>query len=323
MQNSQKKYYFRNIIIFIFAALSIKDAYGSDRVRIAGSHAMYPIVTAVAERFSYETGEKAPIVEAIGTGGGIKVFCGGTGKRFSDMVVASRPMSKAEKQFCLKNGVTYIHEIQFGFDGIVLAHAVNKRNFSVHLQDLRMAFGNSDQLPLKWSDIDAKLPKRFIRIYGPSPASGTREALETLLSGSEKSFSIREDGPYINASDQENVIARKLVIEPGAIGVFSYGFYEKNHDRLRALRIDGIRPRYEAIVSGQYPLSRALYIYIKNSPDTVSKNFKLFIKVLLDPLTSGPQGYLREYGFIALPTEKHHAVREEALQFIEKFHNSN
>lgn len=321
MYNSKKRNpLFYIILVLILAGISSCSLRATDRVRVAGSHAMYPIVTAVAERYSYETGEKAPIVEATGTGGGIKVFCSGNGKRFADMVVASRPMSQAEKEFCVRNGVMDIHEIMFGFDGIVLAHSIFKKGFSVSMPELRMAFNNSEDPPLLWSDIHRKLPVRLIRIYGPPATSGTREALEMLLGEGEKNFSIRKDGQYVDASDQENVIAQKLMIESGAIGVFSYGFYEKNHDRLRAVRIERIRPHYQAIVKGQYPLSRSLYVYLKKSSSNISKSLFSFVEALLDPLTSGPQGYLRAYGFIALPYEKHQDMRVKALHFLERNH---
>jgi phosphate transport system substrate-binding protein len=313
------------IVIFYLLLLSPAHPARAERVRIAGSNAMYPLMTAVVERFTYETGERSPIVEATGTGGGIKIFCSGNGQRFPDIITASRPMTQAEKAFCAKNGVTAIHEIQFGFDGIVLAHILNGTNrntFSIQLQELRMALGQSDHLPnnhhlpQQWSDIHPRLPNRLIHVFGPPSSSGTRETLEMLLAAGDKHFSFREDGRYINAADQENMIVQKLLIEPDAVGVFSYGFYQKNRNRLHALAINGIQPNYHTIVSGQYPLSRPLFIYIKRCSSVVCKNLNSFIEFLLDPLTSGPTGYLREYGLIALSSEKHEDVRQRALHFL-------
>ena len=309
------------LLMSVFIMTNTSTAMVSDRIRVAGSTSMYPLMTAVAERYAYETDKPSPIIEATGTGGGIKVFCNGIGKRFPDIVAASRPMSVVEREFCATNGIHDILEIHLGFDGIVLAQSLKGRPFSIKQADLKTALGKGSieqPAPQKWSDVQSNLPQAYIKIFGPPSTSGTKEALETLLAADDKTFTLRDDGHYVDASDQESVIAQKLLIEHKTIGVFSYGFYEKNLDHLRALRINGYRPTYKNIISGQYPLSRPLYIYIKICPAERYGMLKSFLMALLDPATSGTDGYLRSYGFIAHPRTKHQQIVKLASQFIER-----
>ena len=311
------------VIMSLFEVSPImRKAQALERIRVAGSISMYPLMTAVAERYAYETDNPAPIIEATGTGGGIKVFCNGTGKRFPDIVAASRPMSTAERQFCATNGIDHILEIQLGFDGIVLAQTLKGKPFSIKQQDLMTALAaiapnSQSPAPRKWSDVQKSLPSYYIKVFGPPSTSGTKEALETLLAADDNTFKLRDDGHYIEASDQESVIAQKLLIEFKAIGVFSYGFYSKNLDRLRAVRVNGYRPSYKNIVSGRYPLSRPLFIYIKGNIKENYDTLTSFMTALLDPATSGPEGYLCSYGFIPHPQQRHEQIVNKLRQFIE------
>ena len=301
---------------------------------IVGSSTAYPIFAAAAERVGRGNELITPVVEATGTGGGIKLFCGGIGLDTPDIVMASRRMKDSERAACAENHVDDIREIMIGYDGIVIANSRNAPRLSLSRDDLYRARAREVPSPTRpdrlvanpyqtWRQINPKLPDLPIRILGPPPTSGTRDilverllqsacmespALSGLFETDRDQFNhhcqaLREDGAYVNAGENDARLVRKLFNDPDALGIFGYNFLDRNRDRLQAASVDGIEPRFELIESGTYPLSRPLFLYAKLQHARVVRGLDDFLQTLLAPETSGPDGYLIDQGLIPLPVE--------------------
>ena len=262
-----------------------------DQIRIVGSSTVFPFAAAVAEEFGKITDNKTPVVESTGSGGGLKLFCAGVGVDYPDITNASRRIKASEVERCASNGVTDITEVQIGFDGIVLANAKTAEPFSINLQQLFLALakevpqdGGMVANPNRnWSDIDAALPAVEIEVLGPPPTSGTRDAfVELAMEGGCKTFpaiealekevkaqyktichAIREDGAFVEAGENDNLIVQKLKANPGALGIFGYSFLDQNRDKVQGSAIDGIEPDFDTIADGSYPVSRSMYFYLE------------------------------------------------------------
>ena len=324
------------LVAVAFAA----PAVARDQIRIVGSSTVYPFTTAVAEQFGKTSGMKTPVVESTGTGGGMKLFCAGVGAGHPDFTNASRAIKKGEFEDCVKNGVTEIVEIKVGFDGIAMADSVKGANMSLTKKQIFQALakqvpdkdGNLIANPYKmWSDIDPSLPAQKIEVYGPPPTSGTRDSfaelvmekgaegfdsLKALKKSDAKAFeavwkSMREDGPFVEAGENDNLIVQKLVGNPNAIGIFGFANVAEN-PQIRALAVDGVVPTMETIASGEYKVARPLFVYAKKQHVGVIPGMVEFIAEFTSDKATGEDGYLVEKGLIALPGEEGAKVREAA-----------
>jgi phosphate transport system substrate-binding protein len=311
------------------------SAFARDQIRAVGSSTVYPFTTAVAEQFGKAGGGKTPVVESTGTGGGLKLFCAGVGEDSPDIANASRPIKKAEFEDCQKNGVTDIVEIKIGLDGIVLAHGKSAPDFSVSQEDVFMAL--AEQVPdvetaalvpnkaMTWQDVYPDFPANKIEVLGPPPTSGTRDAfLELFVEKGAKGFgslrdlknadeangtkvyekiwkSLRKDGAYIDAGENDNLIVQKLEANTNAVGVFGYSFLDQNKSKIKSVLVDGIEPTYENIANGTYPGSRSLYIYVKKAHVGVVPGIKEFLAEYVSPKALGEDGYLVSKGLISMP----------------------
>ncbi len=311
-----------------------------DYVWAAGSSTVFPFSTRVAENFSKKTGKKSPKVESLGTGGGIKMFCGGAGEKFPDIANASRPMKKSEFQACQKAGVRDIVEIKIGFDGIVVAADKKAPDYNFKLEQLYMGLadqsvrGNANvKNPYKtWKDVNGALPANRILVYGPPPTSGTRDAfvelameggaakipfLAKLKTSDEKKFKatvspMRTDGGWVDAGENDNAIVGTIEKTPNALGVFGFSFLEENASRIKGAAVNGVKPSPQTIASGQYPLSRSLYIYVKKSQVGVTPGLKEFVSEFVSDSATGRGGYLQGRGLIPLPPPQHQAMKGKA-----------
>lgn len=296
------------------------------QIRAVGSSTVYPFTTAVAEQFVRKNPQfKPPIVESTGTGAGMKLFCAGVGAQHPDIENASRRIKASEVANCKANGVTNIVEIKVGIDGIVLAESKKAANFDVSPRDIYAAlaatpFGKPNQAKT-WKDVNPKLPATPIRVYGPPPTSGTRDALTELLLDAgcntnpamkalKKSdeakhkavcTKVREDGAYIEAGENDNLIVQKIEANPGSVGIFGYSYFEENQNQLGALTINGVAPTYDSISAFKYPAARPLFIYVKGAHVKAVPGLKEFIAEYSKESTWGPQGYLARRGLIAAP----------------------
>ncbi len=324
------------IAIFCSASSMVAAQNARDQIRAVGSSTVFPFTTTVAENFARTSGIKAPIVESTGTGGGFRLFCAGVGTQHPDLSNASRAITKSEIETCTKNGVTAITEVKIGFDGIVLAVKKGAPKFDVTRQQVWLALAR--QVPKngqlvanphqRWSDIDPKLPNIAIEVMGPPPTSGTRDAfVEMVMDFGCKDFAeikavadsraraqacaaIREDGKFIEAGENDNLIVQRLVAGQGvAIGIFGYSFLEENIDKLQAKHVDGVEPSFENISEGKYPVSRSMFVYVKNAHAGVIPGLREFVSEYVSDRSMGENGYLEKKGLIPLPKAEREKVR--------------
>jgi phosphate transport system substrate-binding protein len=296
----------------ILAAAAATAADARDQIRVVGSSTVFPFSTAVAEQFGRSTDFQTPVVESTGSGGGMKLFCAGVGTEHPDITNASRRMKAKEFKLCAENGVTEVTEAIVGFDGIVIANAKGGPELAVSREQLVMALAKQDTMPAMWSDVDPSLPAIKIEVLGPPPSSGTRDAFEELVmhEGCEGAgiecdgISIREDGAYIEAGENDNLIVSKLEANPNAVGVFGFSFLDQNSDKLQGALVDGVEPTFDNIAGGDYPVSRSLYFYIKNAHVGVIPGLQEYADEFMSEAAAGEEGYLVDKGLIPLPEDE-------------------
>lgn len=315
---------------------SAEAAGARDQIRIVGSSTVYPFTTSVAEQFvNTHAGVKAPVIESTGTGGGIKLFCAGIGARHPDIADASRRIRSSEYGQCEGNGVGPVLEVQIGIDGIAFAASKAGPHFPLTAVELYRALsaevGGRPNPNRSWRDVDPQLPAVPIQVYGPPATSGTRDAFAELILArgcladdrgatalqardpaafARRCTTIRQDGAYIDAGENDNLIVQKLQSNSNAIGIFGYSYLQENGDRLDGLSVEGVAPSYAAIASGRYPAARPLYIYVKKAHlDAVSG-----LRPFLDTYAAlwGPDGPLVKRGLIAAPP----AIRARSAAII-------
>ena len=308
------------------------ESFARDQIKIVGSSTVYPFATVVAERFGKTSGFKTPVIESTGSGGGLKLFCNGLGTEHPDITNASRRIKMKEVKRCNDNGVKDFTEIKIGFDGIAIANAKDGPTLELTLKDLYLALAkvvpadpNGDTVkpnPYKmWNEVNPKLPAKPIVVIGPPPTSGTRDAFNELaiengcktfpqrkaLKKNDKKLyksqcrAIREDGAYVEAGENDNLIIEKLVADPSAIGVFGYSFLDQNKDKVKAAKVNNVLPKFEAISSGEYPVSRSLFFYVKNAHASVIPGVKQYVREFTSSKAIGSNGYLISKGLIPLP----------------------
>jgi phosphate transport system substrate-binding protein len=312
-----------------------------DQINIVGSSTVYPFATVVAERFGRTSDFGTPKIEATGTGGGMKLFCKGVGVRHPDITNASRRIKKSELEDCRENGVTEIVEVLVGYDGIVLANAKKAERLELSLRDVYLALAKRvpdpdggeklvDNPYEKWSDFNPDLPAVKIEVLGPPPTSGTRDAFNELaIEGGCKTFdwiraikaqdsnryericrTVREDGAFVEAGENDNLIVQKLDANPDAVGVFGFSFLDQNRDKVQGSLVDGYAPTFENIAAGDYAVSRPLYIYAKKAHIGNVPGIEEFLHEFVSPRAAGENGYLVDRGLIPLPRDEYARVRK-------------
>ncbi len=337
-----------NTKLVAFTALATVVVAGAaaarDQIRIVGSSTVYPFATTVAENFGKTTGFKTPVIESTGSGGGLKLFCSGVGVEHPDITNASRAIKSSEVENCKKNGVTDVTEVKVGFDGIVMANDKSGERVDLTLEQIFLALakdipdgsgGFKANDNVTWSDVDSSLPNMKIEVLGPPPTSGTRDAFaELAMEGGCKQFesiaelkasdkdkykaichSVREDGAYVEAGENDNLIVQKLQRNPAAFGIFGFSFLDQNRDKIQGSLIGGVEPTFENISSGDYPVSRSLFFYTKNAHVGVIPGMEAYVTEFTSEKAFGPDGYLVDKGLIPLPEDQREQVREEARNF--------
>jgi phosphate transport system substrate-binding protein len=304
-------------------------AQNRDQIRIVGSSTVFPYTQAVSEQFSNATGMRAPVVESTGTGGGMQAFCGGVGPATPDITGASRPMTQSEWTLCQTNGVNNVTEALIGYDG--LSVAVSRSN------DVALDFTKAQLFQAlaaevevngqvvanpynNWSEIDPSLPNIPITVFGPPPTSGTRDAwVELVMVPGCRSFAalealeparrtevcarMRQDGKFIEAGENDNLIVQRLNQDANAFGIFGYSFLYENMDALKPIAIDSVEPSPETIADGTYGVSRPLFFYVKNAHRGVIAGLQEFVEFYMQEDAIGPGGYLTERGLVPLPDD--------------------
>lgn len=307
-----------------------------NQIRVVGSSTVYPFTQAVAERFGQSgAGFSAPIVESTGTGGGINLFCAGVGAQHPDIVNASRRIKASEIELCNRNGVQQVVEVPVGIDGLALIESNNSPQFQLTARDVYAAlaanpFGRP-QTARNWSDVNPSLPNIPIRVYGPPPTSGTRDSFAELIlekgcdtdaatkalketdSDRHKTVctQIREDGAYIEAGENDNLLVQRVSENPGTVGILGYSFLEANRERVHGIPLAGVAPTAETIQNFTYPGARKLYIYVKGEHLSAIPGLREFLTAYSQAWNPG--GYLVQRGMIPLPDVE----RQAALQAVQ------
>ena len=329
------------VLPILFGGIALAGS-ARDYISIVGSSTVYPFSTVVAEQFGKSTPFKTPKVESTGTGGGFKLFCGGVGVQYPDISNASRRIKASEFEMCQKNGVKDIVEVKIGYDGIAIAHSTQSPSMELTLREIFIALakeipdpqGTEKLVPnpyTTWDQISPGLPADKIEVLGPPPTSGTRDAfVELAMEGGCKTFpwikalkekdenafkkvchSIREDGGYVEAGENDNLIVQKLEANPVALGIFGYSYLEQNSDKIVGIKVEGVAPEFEAIASGQYPISRPLYIYVKKAHVGVIPGITEFLEEFSSEKAWGAEGYLADKGLIPMPDAERKQFAED------------
>lgn len=320
----------------------VASAQARDNIHIVGSSTVFPFAIAVAEAFGRLTDFPTPTVESTGTGGGMKLFCNGLGEFTPDIANASRPIKTSEIQRCTKNGVNEIVEILVGYDGITLANSRKAKQYKLTTRDIFLALaevvpgsrpGQAIPNPYKtWNDVNPSLPKVNIRVLGPPPTSGTRDAfnelvmeagcqqfdwIKSLINKNVRMYrvichTLRSDGAYVEAGENDNLIVRRISQDEDALGIFGYSFLEQNTNLVQPASIDGSVPDYDSIATGSYPVSRPLYFYVKKQHIASIPGIERYMQEFVSTRAIGEEGYLLRQGMIPLNAAEIEQTRMKA-----------
>ena len=347
-----KSYHLKVIFMVTFVAFSWQTNVHAarDYISIVGSSTVYPFATVVAEQFGKTSRYKTPKIESTGSGGGLKLFCAGVGVEHPDVTNSSRRIKMSEVEQCAGNGVKGIIEVKIGYDGIVLANSKKTKPFELTLKDVFLALAKDVPDPKggektianpykTWKDVNAALPNAKIEVLGPPPTSGTRDAfVELAMEGGCKQFAwikamkkedkkayknlchtVREDGAYIEAGENDNLIVQKLEANPKALGIFGFSFLDQNTDMIQGSKVNGVDPTFDSIAAGDYPVSRPLYFYVKKAHVGVIPGIKEYLTEFTSDKAWGPDGYLSDKGLIPMPEEERNNVKNSvaALKNLE------
>lgn len=318
-------------------------AVARDQIKVTGSSTVFPYSQAAAEEYANKTGKPAPVVESVGTGGGFKAFCGGVGEDFADITGASRAIKESEVKLCADNGVTDITEAMIGYDGLSIAHArgapemnlTEEQIFKALAAELPDGKGGFVANPNKmWSEVDASLPAINIIAFGPPPTSGTRDAFVELVmhdgckdlpgmadlkKADEKKWTevcsrMRQDGPFVEAGENDNLIVQRLEADANSVGIFGYSFLYENNDKLKPVKVNGVEPTFDTIADGSYPVSRPIFFYVKNAHRDVIPGMKEFLEEYVSDTALGADGYMAERGLTPLAPEKLKELQKAVLE---------
>ena len=327
------------LVGLLFSSLALTSAHAREQIKTVGSSTVFPFSTVVAENFGKTSQFKTPVIESTGTGGGMKLFCKGVGVEHPDISNASRAIKKSELKKCKEAGVTPI-EIKVGYDGIVVANHKSGDKLTVTRDQLYRATAREVVVDgkfvlnpyKKWSDIDPSLPDYKIEVLGPPPTSGTRDAYVELVQhkackklgikkkGSDgykkRCSAVREDGGYIEAGENDNLIIQKLLKSPKRFGIFGFSFLDENSDKVQGVTIDGVYPEFEDIASGKYPVSRPLFFYVKKQHLNNISGLREYVKYFISKQMVGEEGATVEKGLIPLPEDEYKSMTERVLAEI-------
>ncbi|MFN3721392.1 MAG: PstS family phosphate ABC transporter substrate-binding protein [Rhizobium rhizophilum] len=338
------KKYLSSCAVVALVLASAGAATARDQIKVTGSSTVFPYSQAAAEEYANKSGQPAPVVESVGTGGGFKAFCGGIGPDFADITGASRAIKDSELELCTANGVTDVTEALIGYDGLSIA--ISRKNeadwnlteeqiFKALAAELPDGNGGFVANPNKmWSDIDASLPAIAIVAFGPPPTSGTRDAFVELVmhdgckdlpgmadlqkadadKWNEVCSRMRQDGPFVEAGENDNLIVQRLESDPNSIGIFGYSFLYENSDKLKDVKINGVPATFDTIADGSYPVARPLYFYVKNAHRDVIPGMKEFLEEYVSDAALGEGGYMAERGLTPLKPELLQEVQKNVLE---------
>ncbi len=313
-------------------AAAATSAFARDNVQVAGSSTVLPYASIVAEAFGENTDFPTPVVESGGSSAGLKRFCEGVGENTIDVANASRAIREKEIKACAENGVTDIIEVRIGYDGIVFASQQSGPAFTAFTpSDIFNALGAKvlkdgevvDNPHNTWAEFNGDLPDAEIAAFIPGTKHGTREVFEekVLLIGCEETgamqamidggmseddaedacLAVRTDGKSVDIDGDYTETLARIDANPNGIGVFGLAFYENNQDKLKVATMSGVAPSTETIASGEYPVSRPLYFYVKKAHIGVIPGLKEYAQFFVADELAGPNGPLANYGLVSDP----------------------
>ncbi|MBA3526204.1 MAG: substrate-binding domain-containing protein [Pseudomonadota bacterium] len=311
---------------------------GAAQLKIVGSSTVYPFTTAVAEEFQRANPGVGVIVESTGTGAGMKLFCSGVGGQFPDMTNASRRIKSSELADCNKNGVNQVIEFPVGIDGLTVIQPASAAPINLTLRDLYAALAatpfGKPQTAKTWRDVNPSLPATAIRVLGPPPTSGTRDSLNELFlqAGCESDpamkalketdadrhqevcSKIREDGAFVEAGENDNLLVQKVSADPAALGVLGYSFLDENADKVRAVALNGQLPTAATITSLSYPGARRIFTYVKGEHIAAKPAMRDFVAMYGRMIAAG--GPLENRGLVPFGATDLTAAQDQATKLV-------
>ncbi|SOE18073.1 phosphate ABC transporter substrate-binding protein (PhoT family) [Hoeflea halophila] len=322
-----------NALKFAAAALVASTAFAGtaiarDQIQIAGSSTVLPYASIVAEAFGENFSFPTPVVESGGSGAGRKKLCEGVGENTIDIANSSSRIKQSDIDLCASNGVTEIQEVRIGYDGIVFASDINGETFAFTPADWYNALAAKvmkdgalvDNTARTWADVNPDLPDQDILAFIPGTKHGTREVFDEKVleagceaTGAEEAFkaagdekaegciALRTDGASVDIDGDYTETLARIDANKNAIGVFGLSFYENNTDKLQVATMSGVNPSTESIASGEYPISRPLYFYVKNAHLGVIPGLQEYIEFFVSDEIAGPDGPLAAYGLVSDP----------------------
>ena len=326
--------------------LMTANVFARDNIEVVGSSTVYPFSTVVAERYGRSTGKATPKIESTGSGGGMKLFCSGVGTNYPDITNSSRRIKMSEFKKCQENGVKDVIEVQIGYDGIVIANSVDAKSINLSRKDIFLALAAKvpgdtegsliDNPYTNWKQINPLLPDIDIEVLGPPPTSGTRDAFVELgmeggckkiawiaaLKKTDKNtykqvcHTVREDGRYIEAGENDNLIVQKLEANPAALGIFGFSFLDQNADKVQGASIESVESTFESIADKSYPISRPLFFYVKKAHVGVVPGMMGYLKEFTSERAWGVEGYLAEKGMIPLPIKERNLMGQNTRNLV-------
>jgi len=342
---------FRIIFFALVFATSSSYAGSRDYLYIVGSSTVSPFMAAISEEFSRSQNlqnipTRTPIVEATGSGNGFKIFCGGVGKHYPDIVDSSRPIKNEEKEICARNGVKDIGEIKIGYDGIVFGNSSSSKKIRLTKEQIFLALAEKIYDPKSkklvknfyrsWNQIDPKLPKTKIIIFAPPLTSGTRDVFTDIMleevcfkkkefienypeiaERKKQCHRFRDDEAFIESGENDETVISNLKNNPEAFAIFGFNFLLRNQDALQAAAIDGVLPDHKTISSKKYPLSRPLFVYFKKEHQSIAPQMREFIREILDEETIGMNGYLINSGLVPNDDHELQTIRKNILDQLQ------
>jgi phosphate transport system substrate-binding protein len=307
------------------------------QIKVVGSSTVYPFTTAVAEQFQKDNPNVSIVVESTGTGAGMKLFCAGVGANFPDIEDASRAIKKSELDDCVKNGVKTVIEVPIGIDGLTIIEGKDGKLANLTQADIYKAlaanpFGKGPNTAQTWKDVNPALPAIKIRVLGPPPTSGTRDsladlylekgcntdpAMEALKKSDEAKHKdvctkIREDGAYVEAGENDNLLVQKVSGEPGTLGVLGFSYLEENADKVKPVQIAGVSPTEATIADLSYPGARKLFIYLKGEHLPAKPALKDFVAAFAKQWGAG--GSLEKRGLVPFAGVDAEAAAKQATE---------
>lgn len=318
------------------------QALAAGEIQIVGSSTVFPFTANVIEQFAagYDT---RFVGQPTGTTAGLEAFCMTAERGSPSISGASRPIKDSERSLCEQNGVTGILELMIGRDGIAIISAKSIEPHDFKREGIYRALaanapvgGSLRPNPFRnWRDISLDLPLTPIDVYGPPETSGTRDAFEelALLSGAQQipvfqklapadqkqaGTEIRRDGPYKPFGEDDNKIVNQVRDHEGAFGIVGFSYAFKFEGDVQTHKVEGIEVSIETIEDGTYPLSRDLYLYVKDQHFAWAPELIAFVEAYLSETAIGDDGYLSDIGLVPIKAADRETMRARLREATER-----